>query len=88
MPTKSLSTVCRYKKKFNSNCILSRKLQQLESIGKKHSASLQSTNYTYTDSYWKFKYSENIVISCLTVVCFDVWTGEVPWDSGFSNIDK
>ena len=34
------------------------------------------------------KYSKNIVISCLTVVGFDVRIGEVPWDSGFSNIDK
>ena len=25
-----------------------------------------------------FKYSENFAISCLTVVCFDAWTGEVP----------
>ena len=35
-----------------------------------------------------FRYSENIAISCLTVVCFDVSIVEVHWDSGFSNIDR
>ena len=35
-----------------------------------------------------FKNSENIAISCLTVVCLDVWTVEVPWDSVFSSINR
>ena len=35
-----------------------------------------------------FKNSQNIAISCLTAVCRDVLTGEFPWNSGFSSIDR